>query len=368
MEEDAGRLSHGKDKDGAEASFVDYNRAGLPLMELVTEPDIKDGETARHFAEELQRVLRYLEASDADMERGQMRVEGYISIRKNESEPLGTKVEVKNLNSFKAAEDAINYEIERQGEALDAGKKIVQETRGWDDVKHKTVSQRVKEEAHDYRYFPEPDLPPIDMALSDIDLEKIKDELPEMPGAKQERFMKEYGFTKEQAAILASSRASAEYFEEAVSELGTEVGGKSSETIKLLFNYFTSDFWGLLKENSIGLAESKITPENLADLIIMISSGKLSSRSAKDILRKMNNTGSDPREIVASEGLEQISGGGELEAVVDKILVENPQAVADFKKGKTASLQFLVGKSMAALKGRGNPGVLVELFKKRLGA
>jgi len=382
LEEDAGRLLHIADRelpidkenssgkrhaisDKQLASLVDYNRAGLPLMELVTEPDIHDGKTAREFAEELRRILRYLDASNADMEKGQMRVEVNISLARA-GEPLGTKVEVKNINSFSAAEAAVNFEIERQTAALEAGEKIVQETRGWDDVKRITVSQRSKEEAHDYRYFPEPDLPPMEISEMGLDLEKIRASLPELPREKRERFAREYGLSEEQSVILADDRAMAEYFEQAVSEMRTEEGGRSDKAVKLLYNYFTSDFWGLLKESGLGLAESKVTPENFSDLIVLAASGKTSSRGTKDLLRKMMETGEDPRVLVASLGLEQASDVGAIESVAKQVIEENPKAVEDYKKGKDPALQFLVGRSMAAMRGKGNPSMLQEIVKKLL--
>jgi aspartyl-tRNA(Asn)/glutamyl-tRNA(Gln) amidotransferase subunit B len=377
LEEDAGRLVHGtpstilplskgEEKGGGSHSFVDYNRAGLPLMELVTEPDFKDGKSARVFAEELQMILRYLGASSADMEKGQMRVEANVSVAP-EGAPLGTKVEVKNLNSFRAVEGAIAYEIERQSALLDEGKQIVQETRGWDDVKLVTVSQRRKEEAHDYRYFPEPDLPPLNISEMGLDLEKIKNELPELPAAKRARFVKEFGLTAEQAAILVADKAWADYFESAISELGTEAGGRNTRARLLCYNYLTSDFKGLLEERGAQLKESKITPENFADLIVLIASDKISSRTAKDVLRKMEESGEDPRAIIEREGLAQESSSGALEAVAKEILAANPKAVEDYKKGKPAALQFLVGKAMARMLGKGNPPMLQEIFKRLLG-
>lgn len=366
LEEDAGRLAHEKDVSGREASLVDYNRAGLPLMELVTEPDITNARQARKFAEELQRILRYLDASDADMEKGQMRVEANISIRSDIDAPLGTKVEVKNINSFRAVEEAILYEIERQNAVISGGGKVVQETRGWDENKKETFSQRMKEEAHDYRYFPEPDLPPLVLAESGIDLKTIAREIPELPIAKRERFMTEYALSYEQADAVVADPSNAKYFEEAISELETEEGGKRSDAIKLLYNYFTSDFWGLLAEQGISIQASKITPENFADLVMLLINGKISSRSAKDLLRKMNETGLDPRELVKSGGMEQISDTATLEPIAQKVLSENPKVVADYKKGKTAAIQALIGKTIGATGGKANPGVVKEIFERLL--
>ncbi|MBI2025033.1 MAG: Asp-tRNA(Asn)/Glu-tRNA(Gln) amidotransferase subunit GatB [Candidatus Harrisonbacteria bacterium] len=363
LEEDTGRLMHTEDSpsiSGSQASLVDFNRAGVPLMELVTEPDIKNAEQAVEFARELQLVLRYLGVSDADMEKGQMRIEANVSLAADGG--MGTKVEVKNINSFKAVHDAIEYEIKRQTEHLEKGEKIIQETRGWDANKGKTVSQRKKEEAHDYRYFPEPDLPPLD--VSKFDLSRLKEEVPELPKEKRIRFAKEYGLTPEQADILTRNRWQAEYFEESASELLSET---EKPDYNSLFNYLTSDLFGLMAEADLSIKEIKIDAENFADLVKLVSQGKISSRVAKDVLKKMFETGLDPTQIVEGEGLSQISDGGELESTAKKILEANPSAVADYKKGKGNALQFLIGKAMAELKGRGNPGMLQEIFKKLIG-
>ena len=357
LEEDTGRLIHSED---GKSSFVDYNRAGVPLMELVTEPDITTADQAVEFAKELQLILRYLGVSDADMEKGQMRVEANVSV--SADNVLGTKVEVKNINSFKAVHDAIEFEIKRQEEVLSSGGKIVQETRGWDDAKHKTVSQRIKEEAHDYRYFPEPDLPPLD--LSKFDLAAIKVAVPELPKEKRLRFGKEYALKPEQAEVACRDRAVAEYFEEAASELKSE---DARADFQLLYNYLTSDLFGLMAETGAAIGDIKIDPENFADLVILASGGKISSRTAKDILRKMLETGMDPNDIVKRENLGQISDESALEQTVASILKKHSAAVADFKKGKESALQFLIGKAMAELKGKGNPKLLQEMFRKKIG-
>ncbi|MDP3999772.1 MAG: Asp-tRNA(Asn)/Glu-tRNA(Gln) amidotransferase subunit GatB [bacterium] len=366
LEEDAAKLLHAPD---GRSSLVDFNRGGVPLMELVTEPDIHGIKEASAFVRELQSILRYLEISDADLEKGQMRVDAIISLtydqRPTTNDQLGTKVEIKNLNSFRAIEEALNYEIERQSQALDSGSEIAQETRGWNDIKKITTSQRSKEQAHDYRYFPEPDLPPL---TSDaFDLKAIKLSVPELPAEKRERFQKQYGLQDIQAALLVEERLMAQFFEETVSELEEENDKTASpEQVKLVFNYLTSDLRGLMAELEAGFRDMKITAENFADLIKLIASGGISSRVAKDVLRKMMETGLDPREIVKQEGLEQVSGGEELELMVKKIVEENPNAVADYKKGKTNALQFLVGKAMGALRGRGHPEVLRKLFEEEL--
>jgi len=362
------------------ASLVDFNRAGVPLIEIVTEPDLKSAKEVVVFAKELQLILRYLGVSDADMEKGQMRIEANVSLRpnnkrlvnpkfgkdsvefdENSSENLGTKVELKNINSFRFAKEAIEYEIKRQSEVLDSGAEVTHETRGWDDIKQKTVSQRSKEEAHDYRYFPEPDLPSIDTSI--FDLEKIKIELPEMPKQKRERLAKEYGLNEKQTETLVGEPKLAQYFEEAVSELKEK---NPEAKITGVFNYLTSDLTGLMNEAGVGFEDLKIDPEHLAHLALLIETGKIGSRQAKDVLRKMFETGLDPEDIVKSEGLETVSDASELEKVVKEVLEKNPKAVEDYKKGKTASLQFLVGQAMGRLKGRGNPEALGKIFEEAL--
>ncbi len=360
LEEDAGKLVH---SDDGGSTLVDFNRGGVPLMELVSEPEMRSAKEATAFAKELQLILRYLGVSDADLEHGQMRADANVSI--SASKELGTKVEIKNLNSFRAIEDAINFEIKRQTELLESGEKIKQETRGWDDVKKKTIGQRSKEEAHDYRYFPEPDLPLLDQSA--FDLETLRLAIPEMPKEKRRRFKEQFRLTAGQADILAEDRAEAEYFEEAVSELEEEENAElSADKTRLLFNYLNSDLKGLMPERDLDFAQLKITPENFADLVEMIAKKEISSRTAKDLLVRMVELGIDPRDIVKQEGLGQVSGENELLEVIKKVLEENPQAVEDYKKGKMNALQFLVGKAMAALKGRGNPGALQGLFKKNL--
>ena len=353
LEEDTGTLVH-DDKTGS--SLVDFNRAGVPLMELVTEPDFKSAEEVVAFAKELQLILRFLGVSDADMECGEMRIEANVSLN------MGTKTELKNINSFKAVGAAIAYELKRQEEILEKGEKVAHETRGWDEAKQKTVSQRSKEEAHDYRYFPEPDLPPFETKI--FDLEALKDSLPELPEQKRARFTKEYGLNEKQVEALVGEPALADYFEEAASEL-KEKNPKAK--IADVFNYLTSDLVGLMSKTGTSFEDLKIEPEHLAHLVLLIEQGKIGSRQAKDALAKMFETGMDPEDIVKNEGMETVSDSAELEAVVKEILEKNPKAVEDYKKGKAASMQFLIGQAMGKLKGRGNPEFLREIFEKKLG-
>ncbi|MFH1346934.1 MAG: Asp-tRNA(Asn)/Glu-tRNA(Gln) amidotransferase subunit GatB [Spirochaetota bacterium] len=389
LEEDTARLLHSSQLSNylitqLPSSLVDFNRAGVPLMELVTEPDIKSGEEAVKFAKELQLIMRHLEISNADMEKGQMRVEVNISLRENTDKHglenacppkprrrrgltrMGTKVEIKNLNSFKVVGDAIKYEIKRQSELLEKGEKIIQETRGWDDAKKRTVSQRLKEESHDYRYFPEPDLP--SMNLKEFDLETLKIEIPELPVAKRKRFMEEYGLLEGQAESLVEDRKMAKFFEESVSEFNADSRGLNADqhgkVVQTFFNYLTSDLKGLMTEQKIEFDELKITPENFADLVVLIVKGDLSSRMAKDILKEMSLTGLDPNKIIEKGGLKQISGEDELRPALEEIIKENSEAVSNYKKGKETALQFLIGQAMAKLKGKGNPEALKKILKE----
>jgi aspartyl-tRNA(Asn)/glutamyl-tRNA(Gln) amidotransferase subunit B len=388
LEEDAGKLLHSPD---GTASLVDFNRAGVPLMELVSEPVITSAAQAIAFGRELQLLLRYLGVSDADLERGQMRADANISLSPDPSTnsgqaKLGTRVEIKNLNSFRSVAAAISYEMKRQAEVLDKGEKVRQETRGWDDAKQKTAIQRSKEEAHDYRYFPEPDLPPMrithgraspavagwpptDAAVA-FDVEDLKRHLPELPRARQARFVKEFGLSDAQAVQLIENKPVAEYFEAAVSELATRDKKTTSQLEKsaqeLLFNYLTSDLLGLAAESGAPFTESKINPEELAHLVDLIADGKIMSRQAKDILRKMFETGEDPETILESEGLHTVSDEGELGKVIQEVIMEYAQAAKDYKAGKVASMQFLIGQAMRKLKGRGNPDSLQRLLEEQL--
>ncbi len=357
LEEDTGRLVHsGKD------SLVDFNRAGVPLMEMVTEPDISSGKEARKFAQELQLVFRYLGISSADMEKGQMRVEVNISISKDHK--LGTKVEIKNLNSFRVVERAIDYEIARQEEVLDDGEKIIQETRGWDDKKQITLSQREKEEAHDYRYFPEPDLPTFH--FNDDYIAKIKSEIPEMPWHKRIRLKEEYGLDNSTIENFVHNKDLGEYFEKVMSELENWLAKKDQKITNLAVNYIVTDFWALFEKADINELEKKVNPENFAELIKMIYKEEISSKIAKQVLQDMFKTGADPSHIVEDQGLTQIGDTTELEKIVKQVISKNPKPVEDFKKGKENALQFLAGQVMAATKGRAKPETVQQLLKQLL--
>ncbi len=353
LEEDTGSSRH----DKGDYSLVDYNRAGVPLMELVTEPVIHDAETAMRFAKELQLLLRYLGASDANMEKGEMRVEANISI--SETDTFGTKVEVKNLNSFKSVGDAIAYEIKRHEEVLSRGEKIVQETRGWDETTGKTFSQRKKESANDYRYFPDPDLPK--MVVTEVfgkNYEKLP-ALPELPWEKRERLTKEYGFVDHVTEIYVSDPLLGGFFDRVVAQLS---GDKN--LIKLASNYISSDVASLVKASDGSLG--KLTPEHLFGLVQMLSANELSSRGAKDTLALLFKDGGDAKEVATQAGLIQKSDTEGLTKLIDEVVAANPVVVAEYKGGKHASLQFLIGQGMKLSKGSANPQVLTELFKKAL--
>jgi aspartyl-tRNA(Asn)/glutamyl-tRNA(Gln) amidotransferase subunit B len=333
-------------------------------MELVTEPDIESPKEARKFAEELQLILRYLNVSDADMEKGQMRVEANISLSEKK-DTLGTKVEIKNLNSFKAVEKSLEYEIERQRKVLESGKKVIQETRGWDPAREITFPQREKEEAQDYRYFPEPDLPPLEIREEMI--EKIRAEIPELPQQKRERLKREYGLDEKSIEIFVKDKDFGEYFEKVVSEFEPNLSKERlSGLIKLATNYLTTDLLGLLKGASVKGEDFLITPENFAQFITLIKEGKISSKIAKIVLEEMFKTGADPYHIIEERNLILIVNEEEIEKIVRQVISENQKAVLDFKSGKENALQFLIGKVMAETKGKANPKVVKEILMRTL--
>jgi aspartyl-tRNA(Asn)/glutamyl-tRNA(Gln) amidotransferase subunit B len=372
MEEDTGKLSH--DKQGTK-TFVDYNRAGIPLMELVTEPDIRTAEEARIFCEQLQLMLRYLDISDANMEKGQMRCEVNISLRPVGTETFGTKVEIKNLNSFKAVENSITHEIKRQSELLEEGQPVIQETRGWDDVKFRTFAQRKKENAHDYRYFIEPDIPPFHTQHIQNEAASL---VVELPLAKKRRFQEEYGLATQQATILIKDKHLARFYEESLSELlgwfkathpavfEVELDTHFQKLCKLATNYILTELLRIYTEKSIGFDESPVTPENYAEFISIVGSGEISSSAAQTVLAEMVETGGEPDEIISSKNLKQVSDVGSLQTVVDTVIAENQSVVETYLQGNSNSIQFLVGQVMKATKGSANPQITRELLEQAL--
>jgi aspartyl-tRNA(Asn)/glutamyl-tRNA(Gln) amidotransferase subunit B len=368
LEEDTGKLAHPK---GTDYSLVDLNRAGVPLMELVTEPDIESGAEARLFCQKIRQIFRYLEISDADMEKGNMRCEVNISLYKEGEEKLsGTKVEVKNINSFKFVEKSIDYEIQRQTELLEKGEKVVQETRGFDSNRNVTVSQRMKESAHDYRYFPEPDIPPLHFTAEYV--AEMKRKLPELPFQKIERFVAEYKLPEADAEILTAEKDLAEFFEQVVSEVrekidSHEIVSPEEKAVKLATNYVITEVRKHLAENDHSVRDLKFTPENYAEFVGLVADGKINSSAAQTVLLEMYRTGADPSHITQEKNLGQMEDSGEVEKIIDKVLSENAKSVEDFKAGKQNALQFLVGQVMSATKGKANPKMTIELLKKKLG-
>ncbi len=354
LEEDTARSSH-----GATTSLVDFNRAGVPLMELVTEPEIHDAKTAAEFAKELQLLLRTLGVSHANLEKGEMRVEANISVSKTDE--LGTKVEVKNLNSFRSVERAILYEIERQSAALDKGETLVQETRGWDESAQKTFRQRSKEGSADYRYFPEPDLPKLRISsVPEFAKETLVASLPELPWNRRARY-EALGLATDDGVYLTATLERSNFFD-AVEVL---VEG-DRELLKLCANYIVSDVGGWHAKNE-GVEFETLTPEPFVKLMRMVQGGKLSSRGAKDVLVRLLTDGGDPEEIATKEGLLQVSDEGALQTAIEGVLSANPGPVSEYRAGKEAALQFLVGQAMKATKGAGNPGVIKEMLVRALG-
>ncbi|HRY63258.1 MAG TPA: Asp-tRNA(Asn)/Glu-tRNA(Gln) amidotransferase subunit GatB [Patescibacteria group bacterium] len=373
LEEDTGRLIHDQSETD---SLVDLNRAGIPLMELVTKPDIHSAAEAKEFCQELQKILRQLDISDADMEKSQMRCEVNISL--SATHKLGTKVEIKNLNSFKAVERSIEYEIMRQTKLLEAGEKIIQETRGWNDREQTTYSQRSKEDAHDYRYFPEPDLPPIN--LTDEEIKKIEQELPELPQAKVARFMEQYDFSLLDAKQIVSDKRLADFTEQTMSELQSwlvdldevelenadpweKYRGKLS---KLVANWLINKLPPLLTGKEKTFETLPLTPENFAEFITLIYKNKINSKNALQILEQMVESGGDPTSILEDQGLHLLEDVSDIDPVVDKVIADNPEQVEQFKKGKTAVMQFLIGQVMKETKGRVNPKMAEELLIQKL--
>jgi aspartyl-tRNA(Asn)/glutamyl-tRNA(Gln) amidotransferase subunit B len=371
LEEDAGKLIH---PSKADYSLVDFNRTGVPLLEIVSEPDIRSGEEAKVYLQELQNLMRYLYVSDADMEKGHLRCDANISLRKiGETGLPDYKVEVKNMNSFKAVAAAIDFEIKRQTEVLEKGEKPAKETRGWVDDKGITVSQRSKEESQDYRYFPEPDLPVLEFTKEWI--EEIRRELPELPQQRYARFLSEYSLPEKDAWTLVSYKELSDYFEDVVSELkawfevedvnlSPENQGKA---LKLAANWCLGQFLSLLNEKKLLPRESKVTEENFAELIKLITQGKVSQLSAKDVFVKMFETGEDPSNILDDLGLHQVSDEAVIVEAVKKVIAENPKGVEDARTKGEKAFGFLVGQTMKELKGKGNPQIINEILKKELG-
>jgi aspartyl-tRNA(Asn)/glutamyl-tRNA(Gln) amidotransferase subunit B len=358
LEEDAGKLLHtgAAQIGGSESSLVDYNRAGVPLIEIVGEPDLRGPEDAEAYLAALKEILRYLDVSDCNMEEGSLRCDANISIHKPGT-PYGTRVEVKNMNSFKNVGKAIVAEAERQLEIIEGGGKIHMETRGWDADKGETRAMRSKEEAHDYRYFPEPDLVPL--VLDQAYLEAVKKALPELPEAKRQRLVAQYGLPAYDAGVLTENAALSDYF---------ETVAKASGNAKAASNWVMGDLQAVLKAQEKGITESPISAVHLAEMIGLLDKQVISGKIAKTVFEKMAAGEGSPKAIVEKEGLVQVSDSGAIEGFIKQAMEANPSVVAEFRSGKEAVIGFMVGQVMKISKGKANPGQVNELLKKMMSA
>ena len=352
MEEDAGKLVHEEDGD---SSFVDLNRAGVPLLEIVSEPDLRTPEEAKAYMEKMHSIVTYLGISEGDMEKGHFRCDANVSLRPMGQEKFGTRTETKNLNSFRFVQQAITYEIARQTEDLLDGKRIVQETRLWDSVKKNTFSMRSKEEAHDYRYFPDPDLPVV--RISSDFVEQIRNQLPELPDAKKQRFMESFGLSTYDAEVLVADKKVAKYFEEVVA---------AKADPKLVCNWISGELMRLMNENKVDISNFGIPPESLARLIQFLQEGSISGKIAKTVFEEMVQSGKDPATIIEFRGLKQVSDKGALRVLLEKLLTDNPKQVEQYRVGKTQIKGFFVGQVMKETKGQANPQVVNQLLEELL--
>ncbi len=355
MEEDAGKSIHDGFPDSERATYLDFNRSGVPLIEIVTEPDLRAPAEAAHFFEALRGILLALGVNDGNMEEGSLRCDANVSIRPAGAEQLGVKVEVKNLNSFRFLERALAYEIRRQTGLVEGGGRVVQETRLWDTSRHRTATMRNKEEAHDYRYFPDPDLPPLVVAPEWVD--ELRASLPELPQARRQRFIARYRLPQQDAALLAHDSAVAAYFEAAASAAGNPKGAA---------NWIMGELTRLAKTREVTVPEVGVAPEALGALVRMIDDGRVSSSAGKGVLERMARTGKAPEAIVEAEGLSQIGDVGALEGVVRQALKDNPDAVSKYRFGKQGALGYLVGQVMRATRGQANPRVVSEMVRTAL--
>lgn len=362
LEEDAGKLTHSPSR---EFSLVDLNRAGTPLLEIITKPVLSSGEEAVEFMKNLQSIIRYLGISDADMEKGQMRCDANISIRPVGAKELGVRTEIKNMNSFKMIQRAIAYEATRQAEILNEGKKVEQETRGWDDNKGKTLPQRSKEFAHDYRYFPEPDIPPMEIGKGkDLDPEKINNRLPELPKDKRERFEEEYGMNSHESRLLTDNLLYAVYFEEVVEKFPEEAisSERKRDIGRLVRGFMISSVIPKVED----ITQIKVSPENLSKLLLMVETNAISLGTAKEIFPEMLESGKPADALVKEKGLSQISNEKVIEEIADTVVKDNPTQAEAYRAGKEQLFGFFVGQVMAKTKGQANPKIVNEILRKKL--
>jgi len=358
LEEDTGKMLH-QSKTGriadADYSLVDFNRAGTPLMEIVSEPDMRSPEEARAFMRKLHQLIVSIGVSDCNMEEGSMRCDANISLRRRGEEALGVKSEIKNMNSFRALQRALEYEVKRQKNLIDSGEKVLQETRHWNAGKNITTSMRSKEEAHDYRYFPDPDLVP--MELDSAWVESIRAGLPELPAARRDRLIKEFGLSPYDAGFMTSSTETGNYFEESVKLLAEP---------KAISNWMMGELAAHLNASAKSIEESPVSPSQLTDLIKLVRGGVISGKAAKEVFEEMFASGKDPKIIVEEKGMKQISDESEIAGLIDKVLGANPGAVEEFKTGKKQAIGFLVGQVMKASRGQANPKLVNEILQKKL--
>ncbi|MGQ9599559.1 MAG: Asp-tRNA(Asn)/Glu-tRNA(Gln) amidotransferase subunit GatB [Anaerolineae bacterium] len=352
LEEDTGKLFHAGDY-----SLVDFNRSGVPLLEIVTEPDLRTPEEARHYLIKLRTILRYLGVSSGDMEKGAMRCEANVSVRPVGAQRFGTKVEVKNLNSFRAVKLALDYEIARQIQILEQGGQIRQVTMGWNEGRGRTVEQRAKEEANDYRYFPEPDLPPLCISRAWVD--ELAARLPELPDARRTRFIKEYGLSSSEATVLTADRDVADYFEAAV-----QAGRERGIPPRSISHWLTGELFRLLKAENMEINQTRVTPVALAELVALVETGAITAHSGKEILQEMFTTGRSAGEI--AKGATQVDNQEALALIVERVLAANPEQVNRYRAGKTTLLNWFVGEVMKATRGKANPQIVNALLEKKL--
>jgi aspartyl-tRNA(Asn)/glutamyl-tRNA(Gln) amidotransferase subunit B len=344
--------------DSGRFTYLDFNRSGVPLIEIVTNPDIRSSAEAYDYLSRLKEILEYLDVNDGNMEEGSLRCDANVSVRKVGEEKLGTRTELKNINSFRFVQKAIDFEVNRQIEVLESGGRVVQETRLWNSVEERSVSMRSKEEAHDYRYFPDPDLP---LLTVDSDwIQTVQRTMPELPESRRQRFVKEYALSEYDAGVLTGTRALADFFEET-----TKLSGQA----KTAANWIMGDLLRFYKDSNVDLKDlssSPVTPKMLAGMISLVEKGTISGKIAKTVMEEMYRSGKYPQQIIEENGLVQISNTDEIEKIVDKVIVENPKPVEQYRLGKTGNLGFFVGQVMKATGGRANPQTVNEILKKRL--
>ncbi|NBI29967.1 Asp-tRNA(Asn)/Glu-tRNA(Gln) amidotransferase subunit GatB [Chengkuizengella marina] len=350
LEEDAGKLTH---VDGGYASLVDFNRVGTPLVEIVSEPDLRSPEEARLYLEKLKAIIQYCDVSDVKMEQGSLRCDANISIRPFGQKEFGTRAELKNMNSFSGVKKGLEYEEWRQADVIYSGEEVVQETRRWDESKGKTFSMRGKEESHDYRYFPDPDL--VQLYIDDEWKERVRASIPELPDSRKKRYTEQFDLPSYDAEVITTSKHLADFFEESL---------QYTKDAKSVSNWMMGDLLGYLNANNLELSDVKVTGKGLGEMIDLIEKGTISSKIAKQVFKEMIESGKAPQTIVEEKGLVQISDEGAIKTIVEQIIEKNPQSVSDYKSGKQKAIGFLVGQVMKETKGKANPGLVNKLIKK----